>query len=375
MIRTSAPLRLIIAGEWAILEPSSSGIAAAINCRYYCEIEENPQNLIEISHLDFNIKELTARFDNNELIFDQELSEDQKNNLQVMKFVIESALFHLNYFKPFKIRAWSEKIEKFSDSQQIDLEIGRSAAAIVATLAAIYSFYQVPLDDQRERERLFKLCLLSHFIIQDMHSSGIDVAASFHGGILQYKRFNINWVTEQIQNNLPIDVFIEYRWPDLEIKPLSILSDLHLLLGWTQIPVSPSELISRIEKYKKQNYAFYNEIISQLLKLVKDLSKAWRKGNESRILADIKVNQMYLRRLGEISGAPIEIPELQLLCHIADELGGAGKISGMGGGDCGIALCFDALISQNIVDSWEKNKILASEVKIDPQGLIIENLS
>ncbi|MFX0068993.1 MAG: hypothetical protein ACFE7I_07975 [Candidatus Hodarchaeota archaeon] len=72
---------------------------------------------------------------------------------------------------------------------------------------------------------------------------------------------------------------------------------------------------------------------------------------------------MYLRRLGEISGTPIEIPGLQFPGHIADELGGAGRISVVEGGDCGIAVSFDDHISRNIIDTWEKIKLSHPKLK------------
>ena len=372
MIRTSTPLQIVIAGEWAVLEPSSSAIIAAIGHRLFCEIESNPRNEIEISLLDFNIMNVTAKYKNNELIFTQSLSQEEKHHLQIIKFTIESALFLLNYFKPFKIKTWCEKPESFSPYTETKLGLGSSAAAVVAIHAAIRAFYDIPIEDKKEKKKLLKLCLLSHFIIQNMKGSGIDIVASFYGGILRYKRFDRDWVLEKIQSNSPLKIFIEYKWPNLEVKHLPDLPDLQLLLGWTQIPSSTSYLISQMKKFKDQNSPMYEEIISQISKLVKDLSKAWKKKDKNRILADIKINEMYLGKLSEISGIPIEIEELKLLCHIANELGGAGKLSGAGGGDCGIAICFDKKTAQNILQEWQKYKIIGSNIDIDYAGLKIE---
>ncbi|MFX1293975.1 MAG: phosphomevalonate kinase [Promethearchaeota archaeon] len=372
MIRTSVPLKLVIAGEWAVLDPSSSAIVAAVNHRLFCEIESNSRNEIEISLLDFGITEVSAKYENNELIFNQLLSPETKKYLKIIKFTIESSLFLLNYFKPFKIRIWSEKPENFSSHPEIKLELGSSAASVVAIHAAIRAFYDISIEKKKEKEKLLKLSLLSYFIVQNMKGSGIDIAAVFYGGILLYKRFDSDWVLNKIQTNLPLELFIEYKWPSLEIKPLPKLSDLQLLLGWTQKSSSTSLLISQMEVFKINNPSEYNEFISQISKLVKDLSKAWRKNNKNRVLADIQINEMYLRRLGEISGIPIEIPELKLLSHIADELGGAGKLSR---GDLGIALCFDEEISNKILQEWKKYKIIGSKIAIDYDGLKVESTS
>jgi len=372
LIRTSAPLKLVIAGEWAVLEPNSCAIVAAINNRLFCEIESNPKNEIEISLLDFNIKEVSAIYKDNELVFTQPLDKKTENYIRLTKFVIESALFLFNYFKPFKIRTWCEKPTCFSSCSETKFGLGSSAAAIVAILAALHVFYNIPLNKKREMERLFKFCLLSHYILQNMRGSGIDIAAAFYGGIIHYTRFDPVWVSQKIQNNFPLDIFIEYKWPNLEINHLPPIPDMKLLLGWTQKPASTSHLISQMETFKIRNAPIYHELISQITKLVKDLTKAWRKKNKSRILADIKINEMYLRRLSEISGIPIEIPELRLLCEIADELGGAGKLSGAGGGDCGIAICFDEEISTKILEEWEKYNIIGTKMEIDLNYLKIK---
>ncbi len=372
LIRTSAPLKIVIAGEWAVLEPDSSAIVAAIKNRLFCEIEPNPRPEIEISLLDFNIQHITAIYENNELVFTQRLSQEELDYLKLIKFAIESTLFFYNVFKPFKIRTWCEVPERFASYSEKKIGLGSSAAVIVAILAAIHAFYGIPMTSKTEKEKLLKLALLTHFIIQNMSGSGVDIAASFYGGILQYTRFDQEWILEKIQDNSPPEVYMECNWPNLNTNLLPALPDLQLLLGWTQIPSSTSLLISQMHNFKTTNSAMYQELISQISDLVKDLSKAWKKKDKKRVLADIKINEMYLSKLSEFSGIPIEIDQLKLLCHIADELGGAGKLSGTGGGDCGIALCFKEEIAQKILQEWEKYAILGSKVEIDYEGLRIE---
>ncbi len=375
MIRTSAPLNLIVAGEWAVLEPKSSAIVAAINERFYCEIEPNPNNEVEITLSDFDIEGITAKYQNHELIFKRDISEHSKKRLKLIKFTIESALFLLGHFKSFKIRTWTEQPASFSSLKHTSFSLDYSGAAVVAVHSAIRAFYGISLSEKTEKEKLLKLCLITHFVFRDMLDSGVDIAAAFYGGILQYTRFNPKWVTEKLEHNLPLDLFTNYRWPHLEVKHLPDIPDLHLLLGWTQKPASQSHLIIQMSAFKTHNPPIYNEVISQINKLVKDLHKSWKKGDLKRILADIKINEMYLRRLSQASGIPIEIPEHKLLSHIADEQGGAGKLSGLGGGDCGIALCFDETLAQKILEEWAKYNIIGAEVKIDYDGLQVEEVN
>ena len=59
------------------------------------------------------------------------------------------------------------------------------------------------------------------------------------------------------------------------------------------------------------------------------------------------------------------------MAEIAEKFGGAGKLSGAGGGDCGIAITFDKKISKKIEKEWEKNTILPIKAKIDFAGIKI----
>lgn len=51
---------------------------------------------------------------------------------------------------------------------------------------------------------------------------------------------------------------------------------------------------------------------------------------------------------------------------------GAGKLSGAGAGDCGIALTFNPEAAQKIEKEWRKNGILPIKIKIAFKGIKIE---
>jgi phosphomevalonate kinase len=376
LIRTSAPLSIFIAGEWADLEPKGGGITAAIDCRLVCEIEPNPVDEIEISLLNFNIFNVKTKYENEELIFLKPLSQEALDHLSIIKFTIETALFLLGKYKFFKIRIWCEKPAFFLAQLKTKFGIGRSAAVIVVVHAAIREFHKISIQDiEDERVQLLKASLLTYFIVQNMKGSGIDVVASIYGGIIHYETFDHAWLLEKIENNFPLRTLTEYTWPDLVSEQLPDVQDFQLLLGLTHKPVSIFSLISKMQQFKNSQPAIYDEIMSAISKLVNDLTKAWKRGKKDRILSGIRMNEIYLKRLGDISGIPLEIPELKLLCHIANESSGAGKLSGAGGGDCGIAICFDEKISNKILNGWQKSNILGLKVDVDFTGLKIEKIT
>lgn len=374
MIRTSAPLKLVIAGEWAVLELHHNAVGVAINNRLFCEIEVNSSPEIELSLPDINMDKITAHYTNDKLIFNQNVSQTAKDYLEIIKFTIETALFILEEFKPFKIKVWTEKTIGFPAISENKLDLGHSAATIIVIHAAIRAFHGILPTGAIEKDELFKLCLLTHFIIQNMTGSGLDMAASFHGGILRYARFDPEWVTARLEDNCSPEEIIAFSWPNLAVDLLPPFPNLHLLLGWMQSPASTSRLVEEMDGFKKQNPAIYYSIISEISKLVNEFIKDWKKRNKIRLLSNIQLNELHLRKLTESSGIPIETPQLKLLSQIANQLGGAGKLSGAGGGDCGIALCFEDTIASKILDEWRAHGIFGIQIDIDHDGLIIESI-
>ena len=73
MIKVSAPGKLFLSGEWAVLEVGNPGIVTSVNKRVFVEIEESDGISITID--DFGINGLGAAFDGNELKWKRELSE------------------------------------------------------------------------------------------------------------------------------------------------------------------------------------------------------------------------------------------------------------------------------------------------------------
>ena len=365
----------MISGEWAVQELKYSAIVAAINHRLFCQIEPNPEGGIEISLLDFNIHNVSAKYENEELVFNESMSQDAQEHLKIIKFTIETALFILPDFKPFKIKAWTEKSASPFPFSDTEFGLGTSSGMVVATHAAIRAFHGLLPNGVIEKDELFKLCLLTHFIIQNKSGSGIDIAASFHGGILRYSCFDPEWLLSKLEDNFSPEDYIDLNWPNLSLEPLPQFPELQLLLGWTQTPVSTAALVDQMTTFKKQAPSTYYTILNEISKLVKAFVKDWKKKNKTRILSNIQLNEMYLRKLGENSGIPIETAPLKLLSQIANELGGAGKLSGAVGGDCGIAICFDDAITSKILAEWGKQGIIGAPIQIDFDGLIIESIT
>jgi len=361
LIRVSAPGKLFIAGEWAILEPKNFGIVAAVNKRIFAEINESPDKNIYITLKDFNLNGLKSVFSKGKLKFSQKLTKKEEKILAFSKTAIETTLRYLENYQPFKLRIWGEVAEKIG--------FGFSAASTVAIIAALLKFHKKSL----KKEELFKLSALSHYLAQDKIGSGFDIAASVFGGISVYRRFDPVWLKSQIEKEKDIRKIIKKPWPGFYVERLNLPKNLQLLIGWTGKSALTPKMVKKIQEWKQKNQSEYKRLIFSIGKLVKELINAWKLENKEKILKLIKKNEDYLKELGKKSGVNLETKKLKKLSEIAEKLGGAGKLSGAGAGDCGIALTFDKKSANRIKKEWKKNDILPIKAKINFSGVKILN--
>ncbi|MEM4625148.1 MAG: phosphomevalonate kinase [Candidatus Pacearchaeota archaeon] len=377
----SAPGKLFIAGEWAILELGNPGIVASINKRVYVKLDKinnkKEKNKILLTFDEIGAKNIEARFEDNELKIFSKVKKETKDYMKFVKAAIEIALLYIRDFKPFKIRTWGKGTSIKIGKDVIKIGFGSSAACTVATIASILKFHNYDIESKEAKERIYKLATIAHYIAQGKLGSGFDIAASCYGGIFAYYRFDPNWLNEKIEiNNGKIMIkedlkkIVDKKWPYFKIEKLPMLKDFQLLVGWTGEKASTSEMIKRINEWRaKSGEKEYRNFCSNVKALVEDLIDAWKKGNKERILDLIRKNEEYLRELGERADVNIETEKLRKLSEIANSLGGAGKLSGAGGGDCGIAITFSKEIARKIKNNWRKEGIIPIDVSISKDGI------
>src|SRR5690625_7866978 len=79
--------------------------------------------------------------------------------------------------------------------------------------------------------------------------------------------------------------------------------------------------------------------------------------NKSEIFYDgIRENRLALATLGQAADVPIETEKLFLLSQEAEHCGGAGQLSGAGGGDCGLAFVPADTDVEQLYRAWERSE-------------------
>jgi phosphomevalonate kinase len=365
-ITLKVPGKLLIAGEYAVLEPHAPAIVVAVD-RYLSATIELAHDFT-LSLPDFGIERMPCDDQGNGPVFpsnDPRLGFAGAALRVAMAYVREQFLVPL----PFHLTLKSDLAQ--ADGRKFGL--GSSAAAVVAIVAAVVTLLR---DDDTEAPNptlLFKLAAIAHLRAQGS-GSGADVAASTFGGWLRFSSFQPEWLAARMDVE-PLGQLLAAPWPFFSAERLSPLPrDLRLCVGWTGEPASTPDLIARVRRLRENDPAAYGNFIAESTLAVEHLAAGLQSANRGRALAALERNRLALVTLGERAGVEIETPALQAMHRWAEECGGGGKPSGAGGGDCGVALIFGDDKLEQLQAAWRKAGIEPLSLGIADAGITVTSL-
>lgn len=342
MIEVSAPGKLYIAGEYAVVEPGHPAIIVAIDQFITVTIEpaKKSGSIQSTQYSDLPVR-WTRR--NNELVL------DIRDNpfhyiLAAIHFTEKFAQEKGKKLAFFDLKVTSE----LDNSNGRKYGLGSSGAVTVATVKALNAFYELNLSQLE----LFKLATLAHLNVQGNGSCG-DIAASCYGGWLAFSTFDHDWVLSKLANEKLTDL-IAYDWPNLNIEPLKVPEDLRLLIGWTGSPASTSDLVDQVHQSRDEKKTSYVQFLTDSKDCVDQMILGFKQNDVSLIQSMIRKNRILLNQLTSLSNVSIETEELKRLNDLAEKYGGAAKSSGAGGGDCGIVIVDKRAGILPLMSSWEK---------------------
>lgn len=210
------------------------------------------------------------------------------------------------------------------------LGLGRSAATVTAAVVALLGS-----DDA------FAAALEAHAEFQDGRGSGGDVAAAFHGGVVEVQR----------------------RDGRLDVRARALPPGIHLVVGYTGEAAPTDPMLRRFAA-------------APASRVVRDLRRAAERAVETLadrdadgFLAAVDAAGELLAALGEDVGLPIVTPELARLVASARRVGAAAKPSGAGGGDCGIAFARSPEQAQAVRDAWLADGLVPLALALTPDGV------
>lgn len=348
----------MVAGEFAVLEPNHHLLVMAVDRFVYTKIQDHHRNVVTLK--DFNLNNLEWKFTENTVEFsitDPRLSFVRDAITTVLMYLKENGIFP----DTFSLTVNSELDDVESG---LKYGLGSSAAVVTSIINAILIKF---LPEPPSRKLLFKLAAISHIKTQG-NGSGADIAASTYGGVINYTSFQAEWLKKELERESSIVKLVEKNWTYLSIEQIRFPQNLELFIGWTGSPASTGSLVSHIKSLKHTKPKQYHLFLENSEAAIGQILDGINQNNEQLFLDGIRKNRMTLSQIGIDAGVEIETEKLYKLSMAAEQFDGAGKLSGAGGGDCGIAFIPSDKASEGLYKEWIKMDIKPLNIKLYPAG-------
>jgi phosphomevalonate kinase len=195
------------------------------------------------------------------------------------------------------------------------LGLGSSAAAAVVAVGVELAAAGVEAD----AGLAFALAARAHRAAQGGRGSGADVAAAVYGGHIAYARRDEDAADVRALAPLPAE----------------------LVVFATGVPSPTVDYLRAVEALSARDPAAYHTRIADLASTASAFLRAVDGGDAPLLLDAVRFAEAALVALGRDADVPIVTPALAAAGALARELGGAAKPSGAGGGDVGVAFFAD----------------------------------
>ena len=310
--------KLYLAGEYAVLTAGQPAIIKAIPIYMTGEIQAAP---------DYR---LTSD------MFEHSASLEPDPDYALIQETIGSMntyLLALGYqLQPFSLKI-SGKMER--DGKKFG--IGSSGSVVILTLKAMAALYELDLKP----ELLFKLA--SYVLLKrgDNGSMG-DLACIAYEELIYYRSFDRELVRKRM-DKVDLPQLLAEDW-DFKIRIIKPCLAMDFLVGWTMQPAISKDLVNQVKSASSESF------LTGSRTQVDALERALLAGEKFAIQSSLEKASLLLEGLSPA----IYTDRLKVLKEAAEGLNCVAKSSGAGGGDCGIALSFDATSSKQLIQAWKE---------------------
>lgn len=296
LIGASAPGKLMVSGEYAVLD-GAVAVVASVDVRAYARWRPRAEADVSAG---------VGGDSPGEIVGSPQTATSWREAAQT-RGLAEEAL-------------GSVHAELFIDASQLrsdnlKLGLGSSAAAAAATAGAVLATHGENLNDPEVRRRVFELALKGHKAVA-AQGSGADVAASALGGFVRF----------QLQPaGLP------------DVRPLAWPASVATRVVWTGKEARTHLFVGAVREFEARDASGFGRIRDSLRDQASRFAAAIERAAGAEIVAAAADYGQEMGKLGREAGVSIMTPELERIAALARAHGGAAKPSGAGGGDVAIA--------------------------------------
>jgi len=350
MTVVSAPGKMILVGEYAVLE-GSPALVYAVNRRARVTVSRIPGTESQVSSPSLAVtSQPFVCTHQKKLRFDPNLDPIIRNRLIFFKRIFEALMTRLDLYPDNQALSIELVTDAFYDQKlHSKLGFGSSSAMTVALTKSL--IHELGLD--KTETEIFEIALEVHRSAQGKVGSGIDVAASSFGGAVEY----------------------QLTKPKPSARHLNAWADLNMAVIWTGKSASTSRMVQSVSALRIKNPELFHERMLHLSDLSIEGIAAFKEQDISRFLNVINNFQEEMQNLGKDSHTPIISGVHQQVARVVGNLGGAYKPSGAGGGDIGLLFTESNEMLSNIIVQIKKAGFNTLDVQLDNRGVLVENLN
>lgn len=356
MIEARVPGKLYIAGEYAVVEPGEPAVLVAID-RYLTARLTRASGAGRVHSTVYGRSPLTwvRSRETGRIVHEREQRDYVFSAIETIEALCAERGIAPRYFD-------LEIVSELDDDSGRKYGLGSSGAVTVAVVAVLNEFYELQLT-QEER---CKLALLATIEISPRASGG-DLAASTFGGWIRYVSPDRAALRRyRASHGVQAALASEDAWSGFSVTPLPSPDKLQLLVGWTGSPASTDQLVAEVRGPERTVTADApgETFVSSSRARVTELVAGIMNEDPAAAINAVHGARRLLQQLGSDTSITIETDHLRRLCDAAEAHGAAGKPSGAGGGDCGIALVPTGGDFDGILREWASNDILRLPVSV-----------
>lgn len=307
-IHASAPGKLVMAGDYAVLE-GAPAVVLAVDHRARVELSDSDDDAFCIDAPDLGIRRVHGRLDHG--VMDWAADDASAGRLNLVASVLQFMARH--GASPTPLHVALDTREFFADDGKGKLGLGSSAALTVALAGAMYAAQGQAVPD-------LVAMITMHRRMQGGRGSGLDIAAALLGGALVYRLHGSRPEANRVS------------WP----------RGLAFCCVWSGRPASTGKALEHLALWRRSHARAYNSYMNELTADATAVAAALEADDASTMIQGMASYADGLEHLGDATGIDIMCAEHRALAGMAHACSVAYKTCGAGGGDVGVAVSTDA---------------------------------
>ncbi|MFV2073103.1 MAG: mevalonate kinase [Thermoanaerobaculales bacterium] len=349
MIRASAPGKLVLIGEYAVLGGAPAAVMA-VDRRARVEIVPSAGDRWSLAAPGLAPEPAEFSIDPGGRLIWEEDGRNAGERFGLVEAVVRG-LTGAGVLDPAGLSPAAATLDTrafFHDagSGRDKLGLGSSAALTVALASALVAWAG---EETPPNPQWLQALVNLHRGVQGGRGSGIDIAASLLGGVLRY----------QLDHHGQVSSAVPLRMPD----------ELHVLGIWTGRSASTGEFLKRLEVCRREDPRAVEETLGRLGAISEDGIVALEDSCSAAFLGAIGAFWQGLEDLGRVVGLPILSAEHRRLHRMAIECGGSYKPSGAGGGDLGLVFSSEPEVVELVRGRAQAAGFQPLDLAVAPEGV------